>query len=83
MSGSLPISVRPTARDALLRLPNPTRRRLQHAIDGLADDTRPTAAVALAGHPGALRLRVDDRQLIYTAGDKEVVILVVASADIL
>lgn len=69
------IEVRPPARDALLTLTRPTRRRLQHAIDELADQPRPHSAVEMAS---ALRVRVDDHQVIYQANPNTVLILDVA-----
>jgi mRNA-degrading endonuclease RelE of RelBE toxin-antitoxin system len=57
------------ARQALLDLDKPARRRLQHAIDGLADLAQPTGAVPLAGQPGVLRLRVGGQQVVYAVRD--------------
>lgn len=74
------IQVRPTARDALLHLDKPTRRRLQRAIDGLPTE-RPESAVALTGQPGVFRVRVGGHQVVYAeAEQKEVLILVVEEA---
>jgi mRNA-degrading endonuclease RelE of RelBE toxin-antitoxin system len=74
------IQVRPTARDALLHLDKPTRRRLQRAIDGLPTD-RPDTAVALTGQPGVFRVRVGGHQVVYAETEqKEVLILVVEEA---
>lgn len=77
------IQVRPAARDALLQLDKPTRRRLQRAIDGLAGG-RPDTAVALTGRPGVWRVRVGAHQVLYTeTGEtkkKEVLILLIAEA---
>jgi len=71
------IQLRPSARTALLGLDKPVRRRLQRAVDGLAECAQPTGAVALAGLPGALRLRVGDHQVVYTVCEQEVLILVI------
>lgn len=69
--------VRPAARDALLQLDKPTRRRLQRAIDSLPTEE----AVPLTGQPGTFRLRVGGHQVLYTETDqKEVLILLVAQA---
>lgn len=71
------IQIRPEARTALLSLPAPTRRPLQHAIDALADQPRPTNAVALTGQPNTLRIRIADHHIIYTVHEGEVLILVI------
>jgi mRNA-degrading endonuclease RelE of RelBE toxin-antitoxin system len=80
------IQVRPAARDALLHLDKPTRRRLQRAIDGLPGE-RPEAAVPLTGQPGVFRIRVGGHQVLYAETEhkvetehKEVLILVVEEA---
>jgi mRNA interferase RelE/StbE len=77
------ISLRPAARDVLLRLDKPTRRRLQYAIDGLAIQAQPQDAVGLRGQPGALRLRVGDHQLVYTIKQQEVLVLLIDNRNIL
>lgn len=77
------IRVRPGVRDALLRLDKPTRRRLQHAVDGLVTRPRPEDAAELRGQPGVLRLRVGDHQLVYTTSDQEVLILLIDNRNIL
>lgn len=77
------IRVRPAVRDALLRLDRPTRRRVQHAIDGLATRSRPDGVAELRGQPGVLRLRVGDHQLVYTTREQEVLILLIDNRNIL
>jgi mRNA-degrading endonuclease RelE of RelBE toxin-antitoxin system len=71
------ILVRPEARTALLALPTPTRRQLQHAIDSLADHPQPTDAVALTGHPNTLRIHTADHHIVYTVHEGEILILVI------
>ncbi|HEY3752745.1 MAG TPA: type II toxin-antitoxin system RelE/ParE family toxin [Pseudonocardiaceae bacterium] len=73
------IQLRPDAREALLGLDKPVRRRLQRAIDGLAERAHPERAVVLAGQPGVLRLRVGDHQVVYTIRDQEVLVLVIGA----
>jgi mRNA interferase RelE/StbE len=79
------IQLRPDAREVLLGLDKPVRRRLQRAIDGLADHAHQHQAreqggpVALAGLPEALRLRVGDHQVVYTVRDQEVLVLVIGA----
>ncbi len=70
------IEFRPGATTALLGLGEPARRRLQRAIDGLADDTRPDGAVELAGLPGAFRINVGRHKVVYTADERTITILV-------
>jgi mRNA interferase RelE/StbE len=71
------IEVQPGARKSLLNLDKPIRRRVQRAIDGLADSPRPPGVTALAGAPGALRIRVGDYRVIYTVRDSQLLILVI------
>jgi mRNA interferase RelE/StbE len=73
------IQLRPDAREALLGLDKPVRRRLQRAIDGLAEHAHPERVVVLAGQPGALRLRVGDHQVVYTIRDQDVLVLVIGA----
>lgn len=67
-------------RDALKtlgKIDKPMRRRLQTAIDNLADNPRPTGVVALKSEPGYLRLRVGDYRVIYRVEDEHLVVVVV------
>lgn len=61
----------------LAKLDRPIRRRLQAAIDGLADDPRPAGVVALRGAPGYLRLRAGDYRIIYRIDDGRLVVVIV------
>lgn len=72
------IEVRPTARHALLSLSKPTRRRLQHTVDTLAEQPRPQGATELSGAPSVLKLRVGAHNLLYTARDNTILILDIA-----
>ncbi len=71
------IELRPGARKSLLNLDKPIRRRVQRAIDDLADNPRPHGVTALAGAPGTLRIRVGDYRVIYTVQDNELLILII------
>ena len=62
---------------SLAKLDKPVRRRLQGAIDKLADDPRPAGMIALRGAPGAFRIRVGDYRIIYTVQDERLLIVVV------
>lgn len=72
------IAVRPEARTALLGLPKPTRRQLQRAIDGLAEDPWPPGAAELSGQPGVHWLRVGHHRVVYTTNTHQVLILLIA-----
>ncbi|NYE47427.1 mRNA interferase RelE/StbE [Spinactinospora alkalitolerans] len=61
----------------MAKLDKPIRRRVQTAIDRLAEDPRPQGTRALAGFPGLLRIRVGDYRVIYTVRDEELLVLVV------
>ena len=72
------IEVSQQARQALHSLGKPTRRRIQHAIDTLADQPHPPDAVALLGTPGRHRLRAGNHQVLYAVRDNAVLILDIA-----
>jgi len=59
------------------KLDRPIRRRIQAALLSLATNPRPSAATALVGQPGLLRLRVGDYRVIYTVKDHELLVLVI------
>lgn len=68
------------ARDALRalsKLDKPIRRRIEAAIDRLADDPRPAGVVAVKSMPGHLRMRVGDYRVIYEVQDHMLVVLIV------
>jgi mRNA interferase RelE/StbE len=62
---------------ALAKLDKPVRRRIQGAIDKLADDPRPAGMIVLRGVPGAFRIRVGDYRVIYTLHDARLLIVVI------
>jgi mRNA interferase RelE/StbE len=62
---------------ALAKLDKPVRRRIQGAIDKLADDPRPPGMIALRGVPGAYRMRVGDYRLVYALHDDRLLIVVI------
>lgn len=72
------IEVSPRACQALHALGKPTRRRIQHAIDTLADQPRPPGAIPLTGPPGRHRLRAGTHQVLYAVRDNAVLILDIA-----
>ena len=71
------ISIERDALQALSKLDKPIRRRVQTAIDGLADDPRPHGVRALVGQPGLLRMRVGDYRIVYEVHDNQLLVLVI------
>ena len=61
----------------LRKLDRPVQARLVAVIATLAHDPRPAGVIALAGHPGLLRVRVGDYRVVYTVDDAALVVLVV------
>ena len=72
------IEASPRACQALHTLGKPTRRRIQHAIDALADQPHPPDAIPLTGTPGRHRLRAGTHQILYAVRDNAVLILDIA-----
>lgn len=68
----------PSAARSLRKLDPPSRRRIQAALDLLADDPRPPAAIQLVGGSGKWRVRTGDFRVIYLIQDAEILILVLA-----
>lgn len=71
------VGLRPSAVRALRKLDPPVARRVQAAIELLAQDPRPPAARRLRGRPG-WRVRTGDYRIIYTVDDGVLVVVVVA-----
>ena len=69
------IEVHPAVSQTLLNLTKPTRRRLQHAIDGLAEQPRPQGTTELSGAPGMLRLQTGTHEVIYTISEDVILIV--------
>jgi mRNA interferase RelE/StbE len=62
---------------ALAKLDKPVRRRIQTAIDKLADDPRPAGTIALRGYPGAFRVRAGDYRIVYVVNDDRLLVVVI------
>lgn len=62
---------------ALAKLDKPVRRRVQGAIDRLADDPHPAGMIALRGAPGAFRIRIGDYRVIYVLHDDLLLVVVI------
>jgi mRNA interferase RelE/StbE len=53
---------------------------LRAAIDGLAQNARPSGCVKLAGEPDLYRVRVGNYRIIYQVDDPKLVVLVLSIA---
>ncbi len=72
------VDISPAARRQLHKLDPHARRRIQAAIELLADEPRPPAATQLVNSGGAWRVRVGDYRVIYDIDDGVLVVLVLA-----
>lgn len=66
----------PSARKALHKLPLPIRRRIQVAIDELAENPFPPGVKKLHGEDG-YRIRVGDYRIIYDVEHRRLLVLVI------
>lgn len=74
------IQIKPQAEKALARIPNPHRRRIATAIDGLARVPRPAGCVKLTGADDAYRIRVGDYRIVYQIVDRVLTVYVIRVA---
>ena len=72
------VEVAPAAFRQLRKLDPPARRRVQAAIELLAEDPRPPKARKLVGGAGEWRVRTGDHRIVYEVHDDRLVVLVVA-----
>ncbi|MFZ1372563.1 MAG: type II toxin-antitoxin system RelE/ParE family toxin [Nostocoides sp.] len=72
------VEVAPAALRQLRMLDSPARRRVQAAIELLADQPRPSRAKRLVGGEGEWRARTGDYRIVYEVRDDVLVVLVVA-----
>jgi len=70
------VQILPSAVRALRRLPPEAKRRVQAAIDLLAEDPRPPAAKKLVARP-EWRVRTGDYRVLYRIDDGVLVVVVV------
>nr|MDT0666319.1 type II toxin-antitoxin system RelE/ParE family toxin [Micromonospora sp. DSM 115978] len=68
------VSLAPHAVRQLRKLDAAARRRVQAAIDLLAEDPRPPAAKQLVGGRGEWRVRTGDYRLVYEIQGKVLVV---------
>ncbi len=71
------VRLAPAAVRQLRKLDPPGRRRVQAAIDLLAEDPRPPGARQLVGGAGEWRVRTGDFRIIYDIRDGDLLVLVV------
>lgn len=72
------VGIASSAARQLRELDPPARRRIQAAIDLLAENPRPPAATQLVGGAGEWRVRTGDYRIVYDIHDDELRILVLA-----
>ncbi len=72
------ISVTTSAARQLRKLDPQARRRVQAAIELLANEPRPPAAKQLVGGGGEWRVRTGDYRIVYEIHDGKLLVLVVA-----
>ena len=72
------IEVAPSAARQIRKLDASARRRIQAAIELLAQDPRPPRARKLVGGAGEWRVRTGDYRIVYEIHDGRLVVLVVA-----
>jgi mRNA interferase RelE/StbE len=70
----------PAAARQLRKLDPPTRRRIQAAIELLAEEPRPPASKRLVGGTGEWRVRTGDYRIVYEVHDGALLVLVVRVA---
>jgi mRNA interferase RelE/StbE len=74
------IEIKPQPEKALERIPNPHRRRISKAIDGLAHNPRPPGCAKLWGAEHEYRIRVGDYRIVYQIEDRILIVYVVRIA---
>ncbi len=72
------VEVAPAAVRQLRKLDAAARRRVQAAIELLADQSRPSGAKKLVGGDGEWRVRTGDYRIVYEILDEVLLVLVVA-----
>ena len=74
------VEIKPQAEKALLRIPNPHRRRIANTIDSLAQTPRPAGCMKLSGAENAYRIRIGDYRVVYEIVDKVLIVYAVRVA---
>jgi len=73
---SYSVSLSPAAARQLRKFDPDVRRRIQAAIELLAETPRPPAATRLVGGSGEWRVRTGDYRVIYEVHERELLVLV-------
>ena len=68
------------AQCALRKLDATVARRIEAAIEALADHPYPPHARALTGRPGVLRTRVGDYRILYEVANEALIVYVIRVA---
>jgi mRNA interferase RelE/StbE len=77
---SYTVSLSPAAVRQLRKFDPDVRRRIQAAIELLAENPRPPAATRLVGGAGEWRVRTGDYRVIYEIHEGELLVLVLRMA---
>jgi len=72
------VTVAPAAARQLRKFDPHVRRRVQAAIELLAENPRPPAATRLVGGAGEWRVRIGDYRIVYEIHDQVLLVLVLA-----
>ena len=72
------VEVAPAALRQLRKLDQQARRRIQAAIELLAEQPRPSGAKKLVGGEGEWRVRTGDHRVVYEIRDDMLLVLVIA-----
>lgn len=71
------ILIAASARRALMNLPDDAARRIERAIDALADEPRPPGAHKLQGAEDLYRVRVGAHRIVYRIENRVITVTVV------
>ncbi len=72
------VEISPAAVRQLKKVDGTARRRVQAAIELLAEEPRPTGAKKLVGGDGEWRVRTGDFRIVYEINDGVLIVLVLA-----
>ncbi|MGI8815053.1 MAG: type II toxin-antitoxin system RelE family toxin [Pseudonocardia sp.] len=72
------VSLAPSAAPQLRKFDPQVRRRVQAAIELLAVNPRPPAAIPLVGGAGEWRVRTGDYRIVYEIEDNRLLVLVLS-----
>lgn len=78
---SFRIEWKQSAKRELRKLPDPARRRILEAVEGLYEDPRPPGSKKLVGVENAYRIRVGDYRIIYSLFTSALCLEIIRVAD--